>query len=79
MGFEDDPKACRAGIEAEVAGLRTRVAQLKDALPSFSDVIRFHDPSAAVAVPAVLLARCARPGGQSRQENARRASGDNRV
>ncbi len=51
MGFEDDLKTRRAAIEAEVADLRTRVAQLEARLSSFDDIIRFYDPSAAVAAP----------------------------
>ena len=53
MGFEDDLKARRAGIEAEIAGLQARVAQLESVLSSFDDIIRFYDPSVTVAVPAL--------------------------
>ncbi|BDA85464.1 hypothetical protein Sa4125_30060 [Aureimonas sp. SA4125] len=51
MGFEDDLKARRAGVAAEIAELRSRISVLEGVLLSFDGIIHFYDPSAAVAAP----------------------------
>ena len=52
MGFEDDLKARRASVAAEIAELRARISALEEVLSSFDGIIRFYDPSAAVAAPS---------------------------
>lgn len=52
MGFEEDLKARRAGILADIEELRARVATLEGVLSSFDGVIAFYDPTAAASAPS---------------------------
>lgn len=52
MGFDEDLKARRAGILADIEDLRARVATLEGVLSSFDGVIAFYDPTAAASAPS---------------------------
>ncbi|EAS51321.1 hypothetical protein SI859A1_02136 [Aurantimonas manganoxydans SI85-9A1] len=51
-GFRGRSEGPRASVAAEIAKLSARISALEEVLSSFDGIIRFYDPSAAVAVPS---------------------------